>query len=107
MGKKQASQNYGIVYISCDVKTHTIPKPWDERIPILRNNRENTDISQVLLYLIDLELFGTMPAPISGNAQIVPLGNIVWKVISLSGCKFLRKLKVFRKPKQSPSLSHK
>ena len=57
--------------------------------------------SQALLYLIDLELVGTMPALISGNAQILLHENILWKVISLSSCEFLRKLKVFRKPKQS------
>ena len=107
MGKKKTFQNYGFLNISREAKLHTIPKPRDERISILRNNRENTDISQVLPYLIDLELLGTMPAPISGNAHILPHGNILWKVILLSGCKFLRKLKVFRKPKQSPSLSHK
>ena len=48
------------------------------------------------------QTMGTMPTPISGNAQILPHGNILWKVISLSGCEFLRKLKVFIKPKQSP-----
>ena len=49
-----------------------------------------------------VELLGAMPVPISGNAQILPHGNILWKAISLSGCEFLRKLTAFRKPKQSP-----
>ena len=69
---------------------------------IMEQAWENTDNSQVLLYLTDLELVGTHASHnVWKCANFHNIEIVQWKVISFPGCGFLRKLELIRKPKQS------
>ena len=94
MGKKQTFQNYKI--ISCEAKIHIIPKPWDEQIPILWNKFPGSALPH------RFRVSWNHASPNIWECPNFLHESILWKVMSLSSCEFLRKLKVFRKPKQSP-----
>ena len=63
MRKHKYSKVKGFLKISCEAEIHTIPKRWDEGIPILQNKYGKTETTPSSALLTDLELMKTHAIP--------------------------------------------
>ena len=86
--EKENSHSKGKIWESTNIPKLWVPKyftwsrnPYNSQTKgwvnshVTKEVRENTDNSQFLLYLTDLELLGTHQSPMSGNVQV----SMTWK----------------------------
>ena len=106
MGKNKHSKIMKFLNISCEAETHTISKPRNERISILRYQYGKTQAIPRCRSTLHIKVNGNPSNPqCLGMCKFPYHRGIQWKAISCPGCRFLRKLEFIRKPKQSQSMS--